>query len=345
MRMYDRSAAVRYSLPLLPLALFQGLQYLVYPYVYPYQVWMGVAPALLLTAWYVGFGPACLVSIVGSLSADYFFMDPRNQWALANARTIISNAIFLAVSIPTAYGLSRVRHALETAHREVKARQRIEEERKVFIAILGHDLRNPIAAVKMSAQAMMHQTRDPRVREGADRIMRVAERLTKMTNQLLDYSRIHVTGHIPIAPSEMDMRDVWEQVAQEVTVASDSNRIDVTFLGDTRGHWDRDRIEQLAQNLLVNALDYSDPQTRIKVFGYGKDGDVVIEVHNDSPAALPKEKLFEPFGSNGRRSWGSRSTGLGLYIAKQIVIAHSGEIEAESKDGEVIFTIDLPRAA
>jgi signal transduction histidine kinase len=183
--------------------------------------------------------------------------------------------------------------------------------------------------------------------DAATRILRITGRLARLAEQLLDLSRYHMTGMIPVDRAPVDMREVWSEVIRDLGIeAGDQQRIDFSFEGNSNGTWDRDRLQQVAQNLLTNALDHGVPGKSVRVFGRAMNGQVTVEVQNDVIEPVPREKLlklFQPFGSSGRKKAGTRSTGMGLYIARQIAVAHGGDIRANFDDGEVVFAVTLPR--
>lgn len=116
---------------------------------------------------------------------------------------------------------------------------------------------------------------------------------------------------------------------------------------DGRGEWDPDRLAQVVQNLVTNALAYSPQATPIQVHTRGEEGWVALSVRNaGAPIAIERiERLFEPLQrATTEIGNASRSVGLGLYIVKQIVNAHGGTVEVRSNQDDTVFTVRLPRA-
>jgi PAS domain S-box-containing protein len=228
---------------------------------------------------------------------------------------------------------------------DISDRVRIEEARERFIGILGHDLGNPLAAIMMGAQ-LLGNLPDPYAK-AARAITSSAHRMEAMIRDLLDFARGRLGGGIPIARTKCDLRPLCEKVVQEMKQAYPARMLKFTGIGDLRGEWDPDRVEQVLSNLIGNAIKHgSDP---IFVTGHEKGDHVVTTVHNQGPvipaAAIPT--LFEPFttahGVDGAQA-GHKGLGLGLYIVSEIVHAHGGTISVSSVEGKgTTFTILWPR--
>jgi signal transduction histidine kinase len=146
----------------------------------------------------------------------------------------------------------------------------------------------------------------------------------------------------------MDLHELVNTVVDELQVTSSDRTILVEQSGDGQGQWDPDRLAQVIGNLLGNALQYSAPNTPVKVTTRGEVDSVVLEVHNKgdpiAPEVLPR--IFEPLerGSHLQPSRSGRSIGLGLFIVRNIVLAHGGRVSARSTaDDGTTFTMLLPR--
>jgi signal transduction histidine kinase len=232
----------------------------------------------------------------------------------------------------------------------VEARDRAEAERvarssEFSVGILSHDLRNPLNAVRLAATYILTRMQDAtspdeEVTASARRIVDNVGRMSRMVEQLLDFTRIRVGGGIPVQREAMDMGEVSRRAVAQLEAANPEHAISLKIDGDTRGAWDRDRLWQLLSNVVGNAVEHG-KDARVAVDG--RDPDLVIlEVRNRgriAPEFLPE--IFEPF----QRSQGSTGggVGLGLFIAREIVTAHSGSITLDSGENETVFTIRLPR--
>jgi PAS domain S-box-containing protein len=234
------------------------------------------------------------------------------------------------------------RQAAETA-----ARLRADFEEKL-IGIVSHDLRSPLHAILLGARGLLtREELEPLTAKLALRIQSSARRATRLVDDLLDFTQARLGSGIPINRKAIDLRDIADQVLEEMEAAFPDREIRSEARGDTRGEWDADRIAQVLTNLVTNAIKYGaqDRPVRITIEGGGA-GWATIEVHNDGDpipeAILPV--LFHPM-KRGAASRGDRSVGLGLYIVKHIIDAHGGRIEVtSSRESGTSFVVRLPRA-
>jgi PAS domain S-box-containing protein len=221
--------------------------------------------------------------------------------------------------------------------------------RDQVIGILGHDLRNPLAAVHALATLLQRREDLPAsARESVAEIDRASERMLEMIGTLLDFAASRFTGRLPIAPVPTDLGAVCRGAVAELRAATPGRRIDLDVRGDASGAFDPARIAQVVSNLVANALEHGDRGAPVAVRVRGDGGHVVVEVSNRGPAIPPELRvvMFEPFcrGSALRDASNARGLGLGLYIASQVVRAHGGAIDVDSSDEHgTTFTVRLPR--
>jgi PAS domain S-box-containing protein len=221
---------------------------------------------------------------------------------------------------------------------------------ELFAGVLAHDLRNPLGAMMTAAQLLLMR------QEGAGdknakpltRILASGQRITRMIDQLLDFTRARVGGGIEVQPRDVNLADLCDQVISELELAYPDWRIEREIAGDQDGSWDPDRILQILSNLLGNAGQHGDVASGILVKLDGRRTDAVtLEVRNRGviPASL-LPNLFDPFCGTRHRRDHSRGLGLGLFIIKEIVRAHGGAVDVTSSEAEgTAFTITLPRRA
>ena len=213
--------------------------------------------------------------------------------------------------------------------------------------VLAHDLRNPLGVISTSASLLQREALEMRHARIVGRISCSAERIDRMIHDLLDYTRAQKGGGLPANPRPMDLADTCRLVAEESELLFSGSKVQVSVEGNPRGEWDPDRIYQAVSNLVVNAIRYGAPNLPVKIAVRGADRDVTVSVHNDGPA-IPLEAvgtIFEPFQC-GPSAGTSRSggLGLGLYIVRQIALAHGGTVEMTSDDAVgTTFFLRLPR--
>jgi signal transduction histidine kinase len=237
----------------------------------------------------------------------------------------------------------QARAAAESSRAEAEALLRAHE---IVAGILAHDLKNPLAAVLMNAR-LLRDAEGDRTRAIGRRILTSGERMARMIDQILEWTRLRAgAGWITLERADCDLGSITDEVVTELRARKGDASLVIETRGDLRGRWDADRLAQVVSNLVGNALDHaSRPGVTISVQG-GERAEVRFIVGNDGlvdDQLLPV--IFEPFHGRafGARAKG-RGLGLGLYITRQIVIAHGGRVELEQGPGErVTFAVTLPR--
>jgi signal transduction histidine kinase len=233
------------------------------------------------------------------------------------------------------------RERAEESQRELHA---VAEFREMFIGVLGHDLRTPLASIVISAGALLQRGHlDDRDADAVARIIRNSQRMTRMISQLLDLTRARLGEGLPIERKPTDLREVFQNVVEQFEVA-----IQPEIEGDVTGHWDPDRLGQVLSNLMRNAIEYATPGTAVIVKARADGAGIVVDVSNRGDA-IPADVLpviFEPFRRERQREKSATGNlGLGLYIAHQIVLSHGGTLDARSAAGTTTFEMRLPRNA
>lgn len=245
--------------------------------------------------------------------------------------------VLIGGSVADAHGVA-VSFVLDmTEHQEA------ERMRELFVAMLGHDLRNPLGAAMAGAQVAMARTAEESVQKPLRTVLSAGTRMLRLIDQILEMTRLHRHGPIAIRPVETELRGLVEEVLRGAPAPQE--RIRVEAVGDTTGRWDPDRIFQVLSNLVGNACEHGVPGEPILVRIDGsRSHDVEVQVRNSGPP-IPealRRVIFEPFRASGDRP--ARGLGLGLYISKQFVLAHGGRIEVLSAEGEgTSFAVRLPR--
>ena len=217
---------------------------------------------------------------------------------------------------------------------------------KWILAIVGHDIRDPLQTIQMAAVAL-EQVDDPagRTQKGAAIVLRAVKRITDIVGDLLDLSRVRDGSGIPLNPKSTDMRSICQQIVDELeAIVRDREIFLEVDIDNGRGAWDRPRVAQAISNLTSNAVKYGEPGSPIDVRVSGDDVHVAVEVSNRGTIAderLPR--LFEPFRFDQGFDRRDSGLGLGLFIARAIAKAHGGALEVDSTDGMTAFRLVLPR--
>lgn len=249
----------------------------------------------------------------------------------------------------------RFNEAIDQAQTESMARytQMLREAQNLFLAILGHDVRTPLGAISMGAQVLLlDQTLPSKALKVGLRILNSSQRMDEIVRDLLDFSTSHLGDGIPVDPHTVDLLEICQNVVEEARTYHPDRKIVLTTDGHLVGVWDGARVAQAFTNLIANAIQHGKQESPVKVSISGLSNEVAYTVQNESDV-IPPSKLrtfFDPVKRfairpvSERTVTKSQNLGLGLYVVKQIVIAHGGDINVTSSEKEgVIFTLRLPR--
>lgn len=216
----------------------------------------------------------------------------------------------------------------------------------MFIGVLSHDLRSPLAAILMSAGLALRRCEDEQLAKILRRIADSGQRMLRMIEQLLDATRVRAAGALTIERTPADLAVICRAIVDELEHAHPDAEIVLESAGSTGGEWDIDRVSQLASNLIGNAIQHAAESRRITIRVDGTDPATVrLRVHNmgSIPPAL-QASIFDPFRRAAETSSKSAGLGLGLYITRQIALAHGGDVTVTSTpEGGTTFFVELPR--
>jgi len=222
---------------------------------------------------------------------------------------------------------------------------RIQEFQERFLAILGHDLRNPLASIDMGIGILRQQSENEDAARILTRMQSSSRRMTRMIEQILDLTRSRLAGGLELDLRSLDLQETLSRIVDEMRSAYPTRPINF-FAPSVRILGDQDRLEQVFSNLIGNALAHGDPSTPVTVHARVAD-DVSVAIHNRGEPIPPdvQAKIFDPFRRGERESRTSKTVGLGLglYISWEIIRGHCGSIEIDS-DAErgTTFRVKLP---
>jgi signal transduction histidine kinase len=230
---------------------------------------------------------------------------------------------------------------------------RLDKARNIFLGILGHDLRNPLSAITVTAKlASMNCGQDSEIPGQLEQIVISATAISELVTNLIDFARSSLGAGLPLEPAAADLHVLCDEVARELRAAHPGRRINLNVGGDLAGTWDRHRLRQMIANLVGNALQHGSAGEPVDLTADGTDPQsVVLRVHNGGepiPAnVLPT--IFDPL-TRGPASVQRRHTpgsiGLGLYIVREIATSHGGSVELISTaDAGTTAIVRLPRHA
>lgn len=229
----------------------------------------------------------------------------------------------------------------------VRALQSSEDEaalREQFIAILGHDLRNPLAAIGSAARIALRQPHDEKTAAMFASIDGSVERMAKLIDSIMDFARARLGGGIPVDLKRIDNpQEGFERVVDEIRVAHPDRQFETNLRFEGALMCDAARLDQLLSNLVANAVTHGSQDEPITVITDKADVSFMLSVGN-SGKKIPDDamaNLFEPF-ERTEEGASLQGLGLGLYIADQIARAHSGELTVTSTDDRTVFSLTIP---
>jgi signal transduction histidine kinase len=222
----------------------------------------------------------------------------------------------------------------------------VEQSRNLLLGMLGHDMRNPLQTIQMTAQYLAQLNSGADISKAATRLISGGAQIQALLDDLVDFSRSQLGLGITVRPSKANLEAVCVDEVEQIRAAHPGHEVQLVVSGDCRGEWDGRRVQQLLRNLTVNAIKYGAEDKPVRVAVTGLQTDVRIEVRNEGPAIdrATLASLFLPLtrGADEQRRRDD-SLGLGLYIANEIAKAHGGAIEVRSDDAETVFAVTLPR--
>ena len=228
----------------------------------------------------------------------------------------------------------------------------VTQSKERFLAILSHDLKNPIGSIMNAADFMVEigQAKGDLAEPYLGLMTRMgitSRRMDSMVDDLLDFARTSFGEGIPISRETIDAGTVIREVQAEVSARYPERTIEIDVDGDLHGNWDGRRLMQAMTNLVANAVQHGDDASPVRITARGLPAGVVISVANRGPV-IPRAEIGQIFnamkGSGQGRRVDDQHLGLGLYIVDKIIAAHGGSIAVESSEAKgTVFTIQLGR--
>ncbi len=236
-----------------------------------------------------------------------------------------------------------LRRISEGRRRDLLAALGATELREQFIAVLGHDLRNPLTAISSGVQMLQGHPSAAIAERIVAMMQRSVMRMSGLIDNVLDFASGSLGGVFHIERRPAQLQPVLEHVVAELNASWPGRTISTHFALEQPVDCDAARMAQLFSNLLGNALMHGPPGSAISVRAASRDGVFELEVANAS-ARIPSKtlaRLFQPF-VRGEAAPAGRGLGLGLYIASQIAAAHQAELTAHWSDGWTRFILAMP---
>ncbi|TDU80862.1 hypothetical protein EI77_00162 [Prosthecobacter fusiformis] len=224
----------------------------------------------------------------------------------------------------------------------------IERYRNLLLGMLGHDMRNPLNAIQLTASYLATLNAGEEVSDAATQVMRSGASMQALLDDLVDFNRTNLGLELRVVTSDTDLAKVVADELEQFRAAHPGKRIELTTSPDNHGRWDGPRLQQLLRNLVANAIKYGSSDTPVRVTLRCEEADVCLEVTNNGPTIDPSDliRIFNPLErAASQRAGGDPrdGLGLGLFIVREIAQAHGGRVEVRSEQEETTFTLHMPR--
>ena len=266
--------------------------------------------------------------------------DHRHQFDAEDLRVLRSLTDFASISVQA---FART-HELEQANALAVS---ASETREQVIAVLGHDLRNPLGAIVNSAKMLERGAPAERISALGQIIGRSAYRIGELVDNVLDFARGRLGGGIKIdRQSHETLEPLLDHVVAELRSAFPGRTIETRYAFSAAMQVDANRIGQMVSNLVGNALTHGAPDAPVILQAQSTDQVVILSVCNKGTPIPPAvmDRLFKPF-ERGEQESGNEGLGLGLYISSEIAKAHDGRLTVSSSGDETVFRFIMPGAA
>lgn len=237
--------------------------------------------------------------------------------------------------------------------REAEAIQRLNDEkstavlREQFIAVLGHDLRNPLASIVGATRMLRREASSEKTLRVLEMMETSVHRMADLIDDVMDFARGRLGSGIAVQRKVAPLEPVLRQVAAELEIAHPGRVFACDLACDLAVEdavsFDEGRLAQLVSNLLGNAVAHGDPRSPIRLTAATADGRLTLSVSNAGDPIPPEamDRLFQPFFRGEVRD-SRQGLGLGLHIASEIARAHGGELTVQSDPDETRFTLTMP---
>ena len=244
----------------------------------------------------------------------------------------------------------RFNEAIDQAVAESVANFSAEAEawRNLFLGVIGHDLRAPLGVIVSTSEVMSLMTQDSPFSEHAKRIIRSGRRMSKLLDDLLDFSRTSLGMGIRVARKDSDLLEGLTEEIELLRAALPDKNIIFEAFGPAKGSFDVSRIREAISNLIINAAKYgSMGPISVTVSGDAEHVELVVRNEGVTLSSSDLNALFEPLSRGPTAATASEhsSMGLGLFIVREIAKAHGGRVTANATGGSTAFTMRIPKAS
>lgn len=223
----------------------------------------------------------------------------------------------------------------------------VDQASNLLLGMLGHDMRSPLSTIRVTASYLAELNAGERVSSAASRLIRSGAAMQALLDDLMDFSRTKLGLGINIEVADADMATLFVDEIEQLRGAYPDRHLEMTAEGTTRGRWDGQRLQQLLRNLVSNAIRYGAPDAPVRIALTGTSADVQVEVRNTGPTIdrTIVDQIFNPLSRGNavdNSDSGHDGLGLGLYIVREVAMAHGGDVSVRSEADETVFAVRLP---
>lgn len=261
---------------------------------------------------------------------------------LVSARNLAEELLQKKTAVETALKLAQAE--LHDSYDKAQARALFAEQ---MVAIVSHDLKNPLSAIKMASEILAQSESTPKEVRMLGHITNSVGRAERMIADLLDFALVRAGRGIAIAPTQVEVLPLMSKSIEELRVAFPKATLLYPSTGTGCAYLDADRVQQVIGNLVANSVAYGDPLQPITITSRLDAHQVIVSVHNYGPAIADHvlEALFEPMTRGTHDGSDVRSVGLGLFIVREVVHAHGGYVLVSStSESGTQFNVHIPLA-
>lgn len=225
----------------------------------------------------------------------------------------------------------------------------VDRARNMVLAMLSHDMRNPLSTITMTAAYLDQLNAGDEVSTAASLLDSASKEMTVLLDDMVDLKRTMLDLGINISLADIDLAATFADELELLRAAHPGRRLDLEVVGDAHGCWDGPRLKRVIRNLVANAIKYGAPDSLIRTVIRGGATDLRFEVINSGPTIEQSDldQIFDPFKrcfTAGQDNASDTSLGLGLFIVREVARAHGGEVNVRSAEGVTVFEVLLPRS-
>lgn len=298
-----------------------------------------VYPAVIVAAWLGGWAAALSATAAAVIALAYLFFPPNDSIAIASPRDSIDLLVFVALAGALTALITNLKRALHEAHAAKTLAESNAAAKEMVLAVVAHDLRNPLQTIGLSSELLEHELAQDHAHQRAlaklHRIKRASEIARRLVENVLDSARVDAAA-LPIRPTTVTLASLLDDALAPFEAVAAARGVDLVRPSEETLRQviscDPDRIMQVLTNLIGNSLRHTPTGGTVELAVHRLASSVRFDVI-DSGTGMTDDETAHAFERLWHGNKPGHGHGLGLWIAKQIVLAHGGRIDIESHIG------------